>query len=223
MNRRKKEFLYNLTRRILQIGFCSIVLIIMSPIMLIVSIAIKLSSKGPILYKGERLGKDRKIFIMYKFRTMYEGTEAIVGARLIGEDEGHITLVGKVIRLFKLDELPQFINVIKGDMNLIGPRPLRPELYEKYVLRYPNYPERFKVKPGISGLAQVRRGYYIEPNHKLRYDLLYIKNRSLGLDLKLSIYTFFLIIKIVSQRAFYALFSRFKRKPEPEPAGWNTK
>jgi len=79
MDRMKKEFLYNLTRRILQIGFCSIVLIIMSPVMLIVSIAIKLSSKGPILYKGERLGKDREVFIMYKFRTMYKDTEAKVG------------------------------------------------------------------------------------------------------------------------------------------------
>ena len=233
MNSRKKEFLYNLhktasvvgvlTRRILQIVFCSIVLIIMSPIMLIISIAIKLSSKGPIVYKGERLGKDRKIFIMYKFRTMYEGTEAIVGARLIGEDEGHITPVGNVIRLFKLDELPQFINVIKGDMNLIGPRPLRPELYEKYVLKYPKYTERFKVKPGISGLAQVRRGYYIEPNNKLRYDLLYIKNRSLGLDLKIAIYTFFLIIKKGSIGAFYLLFSRFMHRQEVKPTVWNTK
>ena len=233
MNSRKKEFLYNLhktasvvgvlTRRIFQIVFCSIVLIIMSPVMLIISIAIKLSSKGPIVYKGERLGKDRKIFIMYKFRTMYEGTEAMVRARLIREDEGHITPVGNVIRLFKLDELPQFINVIKGDMNLIGPRPLRPELYENYVLRYPKYPERFKVKPGISGLAQVRRGYYIEPNNKLRYDLLYIKNRSLGLDLKLAIYTFFLIIKKGSIGAFYLLFSRFTHRQEVKPTVWNTK
>ena len=223
MDRSTKEFLYNFTRRILQIVFCSIVLIILSPVILIISIAIKFSSKGPILYKGKRLGKDRKIFIMYKFRTMYEDTESKVGARLIKEDEGHITKVGKVIRLLKLDELPQFINVIKGDMNLIGPRPLRPELYEKYALKYPKYSERFKVKPGISGLAQVRRGYYIEPNNKLRYDLLYIKNRSLGLDLKIAIYTFFLIIQKVSQRVFYALFSRFMRKHEVKPTGWNTK
>jgi lipopolysaccharide/colanic/teichoic acid biosynthesis glycosyltransferase len=195
----------------------------MSPIMLIISIAIKLSSKGPILYKGERLGKDRNIFIIYKFRTMYEGTEAIVGARLIGEDEGHITKVGKVIRLLKLDELPQFINVIKGDMNLIGPRPLRPEMYDIYVKEHSKYTERFKVKPGISGLAQVRRGYYIEPKNKLRYDLLYIQNRSLGLDLKIAIYTFFLIIQKVSQRVFYTLFSRFMRKHKVKVTGWNTK
>jgi lipopolysaccharide/colanic/teichoic acid biosynthesis glycosyltransferase len=154
---------------------------------------------------------------------MYEGTEAIVGARLIGEDEGYITPVGNVIRLFKLDELPQFINVIKGDMNLIGPRPLRPASYEEYVLKYPKYTERFKVKPGMSGLAQVRRGYYIEPKNKLRYDLLYIKNRSLGLDLKLSIYTFFLIIKKGFIGAFYLLFSRFMHGQEVKPTVWNTK
>jgi|GEM_PF-2240827 len=108
-------------------------------------------------------------------------------------------------------------------MNLIGPRPLRPALYEKYVLKNPKYTERFKVKPGISGLAQVRRGYYIEPNNKLRYDLLYIKNRSLSLDLKLSIYTFFLIIKKGSIGAFYLLFSRFTHRQKVKPTVWNTK
>ena len=146
LNKSEQNKMYNFIRRMFQIIFCSIPLIILSPVILIISITVKLSSKGPILYKGKRLGKGRKIFIMYKFRTMYEGTEGKVGARLVSPDEECITKVGKIMRSFKLDELPQFINVIKGDMNLVGPRPLRLELYKKYVKEYPKYTERFKVK-----------------------------------------------------------------------------
>jgi tetratricopeptide (TPR) repeat protein len=143
---------------------------------------------------------------MYKFRTMYVGTEEKVGGRLIKNNgEGHITKVGNVLRDYKVDELPQLLNVIKGEMNIVGPRPIRPATLEEYLLDYPDYTKRFAVKPGITGLAQVNGGYYINPGDKLHFDLLYIENQSLLLDLKLVAKTGYLMVKRITLGKFHKL------------------
>jgi len=201
----EKNYMYSrvywLIRRICQITFSLLALLVTLPLSVVACIAVKFSSPGPILYKGKRVGKDGKLFTMYKFRTMHVGTEAKVGGRLIKNDgEGRITKVGRILRLLKLDELPQLLNVIKGDMNIVGPRPIRPTLLEEYLRDYPNYTKRFAVKPGITGLAQTNGGYYIHPRNKLRYDILYIKNQSLWLDLKLVAKTGYLVIQKVALR-----------------------
>jgi tetratricopeptide (TPR) repeat protein len=128
---------------------------------------------------------------------MYEGTEAKVGGRLIRKDESkeRITKIGKILRKCKLDELPQLINVIKGEMNLVGPRPMRPALLESYLKDYPDYTKRFAVKPGITGLAQINGGYYIHPRDKLQYDFLYIQNQGFGLDCQIIATTVYLVLK----------------------------
>jgi lipopolysaccharide/colanic/teichoic acid biosynthesis glycosyltransferase len=183
-----------------------VVLLITLPLSIIASIAVKISSPGPVFYKGERVGKNGKIFTMYKFRTMYAGTENKVGGRIIKKDgEGYITKVGRILRMFKVDELPQLLNVLKGDMSLVGPRPIRPALLEEYLKDYPDYIKRFAVKPGITGLAQIRGGYYIHPRNKLRYDILYIKNQSLLLDLKLIIKTVYLVVQKVALHYWHKL------------------
>ncbi|HIE27316.1 TPA: tetratricopeptide repeat protein [Candidatus Poribacteria bacterium] len=202
----KMYFIIRFIRRVFHIIFCSMVLLITLPLGIIASIAVKLSSPGPVFYKGERVGKDGKIFMMYKFRTMYVGTEKKVGGRIIQKGgEGYITKVGKILRMFKVDELPQLLNILKGDMSLVGPRPIRPALLEEYLKDYPDYTKRFAVKPGITGLAQIRGGYFIHPRNKLRYDILYIKNQSFLLDLKLIIKTVYLVIQKVALHYWHKL------------------
>jgi len=201
---------YWFVRRVLQVVFCLTALLVFSPLIIpliiVVSIAVKLSSPGPVIYKGKRVGKDGKIFTMYKFRTMYVGTEGKVGGRLIKNNgEGHITKVGNVLRDYKVDELPQLWNVIKGEMNIVGPRPIRPKTLEEYLLDYPDYTKRFAVKPGITGLAQINGGYYIKPGDKLHFDLLYIENQSLLLDLKLVAKTGYLMVKRITLGKFHKL------------------
>ena len=206
---------YWFVRRVLQVVFCLTALLVFSPLIIpliiVVSIAVKLSSPGPVIYKGERVGKDGKIFTMYKFRTMYVGTEEKVGGRLIKNNgEGHITKVGNVLRDYKVDELPQLLNVIKGEMNIVGPRPIRPKTLEEYLRDYPDYTKRFAVKPGITGLAQINGGYYIKPGDKLHFDLLYIEKQSLLLDLKLVAKTGYLMVKRITLGKFHKWILMFR-------------
>lgn len=160
-------------------------LLLLSPVLLLVGLAVKLSSPGPLFYAGVRVGKNQKLYTMYKFRTLREGSERQIGGRLLSAQDDFYTPIGKFLKRSKLDEVPQLINVLRGEMNFAGPRPLRPIFLERYLDEIPNYAERFRVAPGMTGLAQVRGGYFTSPQNKLRYDRLYIEHRSLLLDAQL--------------------------------------
>lgn len=162
------------------------IMIITAPLMAIVSALIKLSSPGPIFYKQERAGKDGKIFVLYKFRTMVEYAEEKTGPVLAREDDSRITPLGRFLRKTRIDELPQTLNILRGDMSLVGPRPERPHFAKLHkALRG----VRLAVKPGLTGLAQVRSYYDLKPQHKIKYDYLYIQRRSLLLNLYLLVKT----------------------------------
>lgn len=183
--------IYDLATSVYQRILALLGLVILSPLLILIAIAVKLTSSGPILYRGQRVGKGKSIYTMYKFRTMKLGSEQKIGKRLVQPSEiTHYTRIGPLLRKYRLDELPQLINVLKGEMALVGPRPLRPIFLEEFCSGIPNYERRFDVRPGITGLAQVRGGYYTSPRHKLAYDLLYLKKRTLLLDLRLIFLTF---------------------------------
>jgi len=175
-----------------------IALIVFTPIMLLISLFIKLSSKGPVLYKQERVGKDGKHFIMYKFRSMYINAESETGPVWSNIDnDSRVTSIGNFIRKSHLDELPQLFNVLKNEMSIVGPRPERPFFVNKLKNEIPEYENRLDVKPGITGLAQVRHKYdetIADVQKKLKYDLIYIKKMCLTLDMKVLIWTISIIL-----------------------------
>ncbi len=160
-------------------------LLLLSPILVLVAIAVKLTSPGPLFYGGVRVGKNQRLYTMYKFRTLREGSERQIGGRLLSAQDDFYTPIGKFLKRSKLDEVPQLLNVLRGEMNFTGPRPLRPIFLERYLNEIPHYAERFRVAPGMTGLAAVRGGYFTSPKNKLRYDRLYIEHRSLFLDAQL--------------------------------------
>lgn len=176
--------------------------LLLSPLMLAIAAAVKLTSPGPALYRGARVGRGEKTFHIYKFRTMKVGAEQQIGQRLVRQDEDHYTSIGRFLRKYRLDELAQLLNVLKGDMNLVGPRPLRPIFLEEHKRRIPGYARRFFVRPGITGQAQVRGGYYTRPRHKLFYDTLYIARRSVLLDLQLIALTFLRVMTRIFTTGF---------------------
>lgn len=165
-----------------------VALIIASPFMLITAIAIKAYDGGPIFYAQERLTTNGKVFKVYKFRSMIVNAEKN-GAQLAGQNDDRITPVGKLIRKIRFDELPQLINILKGDMSFVGPRPERPELSEKYEETMPEFRFRLKVKAGLTGYAQVMGKYNTTPYDKLKLDLMYIERQSILLDLKIILMT----------------------------------
>lgn len=169
---------------------CSLLLfIIASPFMLLTAIAVKLYDGGPVLYKQLRCTIDGKQFYILKFRSMRVDAEKDGVARLASKNDSRITPVGKFIRKVRLDELPQLINIIKGDMSFIGPRPERPEIIAQYMEIMPEFAYRMKVKAGLAGYAQVYGKYNTTPYDKLKLDLAYIENYSVWLDVKLMILT----------------------------------
>lgn len=176
-------------KRIIDILISFIGLIIASPVMLIIAVCIKLYDGGPIFYKQERLTRDNKVFLIYKFRSMCVDSES-QGARLAAKKDNRVTPVGNVIRNLHLDELPQLINILKGDMSLVGPRPERPEIRDLYLEVIPEFDFRLKVKAGLTGYAQVYGKYNTLPYDKLKLDLTYIENYSLWMDFKLMLMTF---------------------------------
>jgi len=171
---------------ILDISASLILLILAVVPMLIISILIKLTSKGMVIYKQERVGKDGKTFTLYKFRTMVKDAEKIAGFSPAIENDPRITKIGKWLRITRLDELPQLLNVLKGQMSLVGPRP-------ENLCRVENHEAlqslRLVVKPGLTGLAQIRSLYDLNPRHKMKYDYLYIQRRSLLLNISILLQT----------------------------------
>ena len=176
-------------KRIVDIIFSLAGLVIASPFMILIALAIKLYDGGPVFYKHPRLTKDKQIFMILKFRSMKMDSE-VKGAQLAKKEDDRITPVGKLIRRIHFDELPQIFNILKGDMSLVGPRPERPEIAALYSERIPEFDYRLKVKAGLTGYAQVYGKYNTTPYDKLKLDLTYIETYSLKLDLKLLMLTF---------------------------------
>ncbi len=177
------------TKRLVDIVFSAIGLLISSPLFLIFAAAIKLTDGGPVFYKQERLTIGGKHFWIYKFRTMIQDAEKKDGPRLAGEKDDRILPVGRILRRTRLDELPQLINILKGEMSLVGPRPERPELAEIITQNIPEFAYRLKVKAGLTGYAQIYGKYNTTAYDKLKLDLTYIRNYSLRLDIRLMLMT----------------------------------
>ncbi len=171
---------------ILDISTSLILLILAAVPMLIISILIKLTSRGTIIYKQERVGKDGKTFTLYKLRTMVKDAEKKVGPVLAKQDDSRVTKIGKILRTTRFDELPQLFNVLCGQMSIVGPRPERAHFVK---LHKALQGLRLAVKPGLTGLAQVNNFYDLHPKHKIKYDYLYIQRRSLKLNIKIMLKT----------------------------------
>ena len=181
---------YIITKRILDIVISSVALIVLSPFMLVTAIAIKATDKGPVFYKHVRLTKNGKKFEILKFRSMRVDAEKDGVARLsTGENDDRITSVGRIIRKFRIDELPQLINILKGDLSICGPRPERPEIAEEYCKEIPEFALRLQVKAGLTGYAQVYGKYNSTPYDKLEMDLMYIAHPSIFEDFKIMLAT----------------------------------
>lgn len=184
-------------KRLMDIVLSMILLIVTFPATFLTVLAIKIDSKGPIFYKQERMGMNGKVFKILKFRTMVTDAEKLTGPVWSTKDDPRITKVGRFIRKVRLDEIPQAYNVLKGDMSFVGPRPERPFFVEKLSQDIPLYKRRLKVRPGITGWAQVKHKYdetIEDVKVKLRYDLFYIENMSLRMDFKIIFRTIFVVI-----------------------------
>jgi lipopolysaccharide/colanic/teichoic acid biosynthesis glycosyltransferase len=184
-------------KRIFDIVVSSIGLIAFLPLFTIICLLVGFTSKGGIFYLQKRVGKNNKDFLLFKFRTMYINAEQN-GPQLSSEDDPRITPAGRIMRKLRLDEFPQFLNVILGDMSLVGPRPERQFYIDQIVVREPQYLELTKIRPGITSWGQVKYGYAENVDQmldRMKFDLLYIKNMSLALDFKIMFYTLLIIFK----------------------------
>ena len=183
------EYEERVIKRTWDILFSLLLMIILSPVMLITALAIKINDGGPVFYKQIRCTKNGAEFGILKFRSMVVDAEKKGKAVLATENDPRITPVGRIIRKCRIDELPQLINVLKGDMSFVGPRPERPEFIQKYMEEMPEFSYRMKIRAGITGYAQLYGKYNTKPYDKLKLDLYYIEQFSIGLDIKLMILT----------------------------------
>jgi exopolysaccharide biosynthesis polyprenyl glycosylphosphotransferase len=184
-------------KRIFDIVISLTVLVVLSPFLAFTAIMVKLSSKGNILFLQKRIGQHRKPFTILKFRSMYENAEEM-GPQLSSQDDNRITPWGKIMRKYRIDEFPQFLNVLKGDMSIVGPRPER-DFYAKQILeKAPHYKMIYRVKPGITSWGMVKFGYAENVNEmvqRLRYDIIYLENMNLLNDLKILFYTILIVLQ----------------------------
>ena len=184
-------------KRMIDVMVSILAMIFLIPLYVFTAVGVLLSSKGPILYSQERIGIGGKPFKMHKFRSMFSVAEKM-GPQLSSDDDPRITPFGKFIRKVRLDEIPQFYTVLKGDMSLVGPRPERQYYIDQIVKRAPHYRLLLKVKPGITSWGQVKYGYASDVDEmieRLKYDILYIENMSLAMDLKIMIYTILIVLQ----------------------------
>ncbi len=182
---KKGSVFYKVVKRLFDIFASLGALMVLWFPMVIVGIIVRAGSNGPALYKQDRLGKNGKPFQIIKFRTMIVDAEVNGAQWSDGDDDPRITKVGKILRKTRLDELPQLLSILKGDMSFVGPRPEREIFYEEFEKYIHGFKHRLCVTPGLTGLAQVNGGYDLKPEEKIIYDMDYINNRSLWLDLKI--------------------------------------
>lgn len=196
--------------RAINVGLAFIALLLLSPLFLLIAILVKLTSKGPVFYSQTRVGIDRRatrntapshrriqdlggqIFMIYKFRTMWLNAEHLSGAVWASKEDPRVTRVGLLLRKYRLDELPQLLNVLNGDMNIVGPRPERPSIFMKMRREIPGYAARQRSKPGITGLAQINQHYDVDVEtvrNKLRFDLIYLSRQGIIEDMKIMLKT----------------------------------
>lgn len=184
---------YRLIKRILDIVLSLFGMVITSPVLLIVCLLVKIESNGKAIYKQNRVGLNNKEFDIYKVRSMKDNAE-VNGAQWAEKNDPRVTKIGAFIRKTRIDELPQLLNIFKGDMTLIGPRPEREVFYLEFEKEIDNFRDRLLVKPGLTGYAQVNGGYELGPKEKLELDLYYIKKESFLLDLNIVFKTFRVVI-----------------------------
>ena len=180
-------------KRLLDLAAGSLLLLLSLPLLAVCAAAVKLTSPGPILYCQTRVGREQRPFTLWKLRTMRLDAEAESGEVLAQPGDPRRTSIGALLRACRLDEIPQLVNVLQGTMSLVGPRPERPGFVQRYLKEVPGYAERFSLAPGLTGLAQVNGDYHSSPQNKLRYELAYMANWSLWLDLSILLRT----VKIV--------------------------
>ena len=183
------DFEQQLLKRAFDIVFSAVLLLLVSPLMVMIAAAIKLGDGGPVFFRQKRLTLNGREFDVYKFRSMIVNAEAGSGPQLAEKDDPRITPVGRFLRKTRLDELPQLLNILKGDMSVVGPRPERPELTEEYRKEMPEFGFRLKVKAGLTGYAQVTGAYDTTPYDKLKMDLMYIERYSFRMDIQIILMT----------------------------------
>lgn len=180
---------YVSTKRLLDIVVSLAALIVLSPLLVAVMLSILLTMGWPVFFTQERVGRHGRTFHVIKFRTMVNNAEALSGPVLAEEDDPRITKLGRFMRSTRIDEVPQLVNILLGQMSWVGPRPERPFFVNQYVNEIPGYRERFKVKPGVTGLAQVSGGYATTPERKLKFDLIYMYHQNLLMDVQIIVET----------------------------------
>jgi len=187
---------FNLIKRAMDFSVAIAGTACLLPFFILVAVAIKLTSRGPVFYTQPRVGRAGIPFQIIKFRTMVENAEEYTGPMLSDQNDSRVTPLGRLLRRLKIDEFPQLINILKGDMSLVGPRPERPEFVEKFERAYPAYTHRKQALPGITGLAQVNGRYETDPSLKLKYDLIYIYNYRPRMDITILYQTIQFILRV---------------------------
>lgn len=188
-----KKTTYEFIKRTLDIVLSLATCIFALPLIAIICLCITLESKGNPILSQERVGKNRKLFKLYKIRSMYIDAENITGPKWADENDSRVTKIGSFIRKTRIDELPQLFNIIQGNMSIVGPRPERPLFVQQFENETPEFAKRLQVKPGLTGLAQVNGGYNIGYKEKLMYDFQYIQKQSIWLDIKIILKTIWVI------------------------------
>ncbi len=185
-------------KRLIDITIGIFGLLVCLPLWLFIGILIKIDSRGPVFYRQERMGKDGKIFYINKFRSMVSDAEAGTGPVWAATQDDRVTTIGKLLRRFHFDETPQLINILKGDMSVVGPRPERPYFVKKLKQTYPFYSRRFKIRPGVTGWSQINQPFDVhvkDVHQKLKFDFYYIENMSLRLDINILLKTLLVVVR----------------------------
>jgi lipopolysaccharide/colanic/teichoic acid biosynthesis glycosyltransferase len=182
-------------KRTFDVALSSVGLFISAPLWLLIAVLVKREDSGTVFYTQLRVGKNGTPFRVLKFRSMVVNAEKETGAVWAVQDDPRVTRVGRILRATAMDELPQLWNIFKGDMSFVGPRAERPDLVDKFAQAIPGYRDRFRVRPGLTGLAQVYGQYDTPAHHKLKYDRLYIRRASFCLDLKLILLSFLITFR----------------------------
>ena len=194
----EKRF-YNFIKRLFDICASLVALVVLAIPMFIVAGLVKATSKGPVFYKQERLGKNGKPFMLYKFRSMRTDAEKD-GAKWAEYDDDRCTRIGKILRKSHIDELPQLFNILWGDMSIVGPRPERGIFYNEFESYIEGFSQRLCIKPGLSGLAQINGGYDLTPEQKVLFDLEYIEKRTFWFDIKIILKTVLVVFSLKGAR-----------------------